>query len=126
MIFNQQNRDAPEKLAEALSSSLKTALSTSDVFTHAVFCTNVTFKEQGYKPDLMSVGAPSAAIAELTVQKGLAKAWKEQDENAVTEVRGTIEEAVEYARGLEGETQVLVTGSLHLVGGLLEVLDVGK
>ncbi|TGZ82190.1 putative tetrahydrofolylpolyglutamate synthase [Ascodesmis nigricans] len=126
LIFNQQNRDAPEKLAEALSSSLKTALSTSDVFTHAVFCTNVTFKEQGYKPDLMSVGAPSAAIAELTVQKGLAKAWKEQDENAVTEVRGTIEEAVEYARGLEGETQVLVTGSLHLVGGLLEVLDVGK
>lgn len=71
----------------------------------------------------MSVGSNSAAIAELTVQKALAEAWKDQDNNAATEVKGTIEEAVEFARSLDGPTQVLVTGSLHLVGGLLEVLD---
>lgn len=55
LIFNQQNRDAPEKLAFALASSLKKALGSKDMFTHAIFCTNVTFREAGYKPGLFSL-----------------------------------------------------------------------
>lgn len=73
--------------------------------------------------DLMSVGSDTAAVKELTVQKALAEAWKQQDANSTTHVKATIQEAVELARSLEGNTQVLVTGSLHLVGGLLEVID---
>lgn len=71
----------------------------------------------------MSVGSDTAAVKELTVQKALAEAWKNQDANATTYVKATIQEAVELARSLEGKTQALVTGSLHLVGGLLEVID---
>ena len=71
----------------------------------------------------MSVGSDSDAVKALTVQKDLAKAWEAVDPKATTHICGTIEEAVGIARGLEGETQVLVTGSLHLVGGILEHVD---
>jgi folylpolyglutamate synthase len=53
-MFNQQNRDAPEKLLGALAASLKQHLADADssLFDHAIFCTNITWKEQGYKPGL--------------------------------------------------------------------------
>ena len=158
MIFNQQGRDAPEKLLESLAASLKQHAGTGDddaqIFHHAVFCTNITFKEQGYKPgsfraslrpacmltwaDLASYGSDNSAVEALTVQKTLAEAWRNVDARTHTHVIKTIEEAVDFVRALseeeasesEGEdedggtnVQVLVTGSLHLVGGLLEVLD---
>ena len=159
MIFNQQKRDAPEKLLESLAASLKQHAGADDdddaqIFHHAVFCTNVTFKEQGYKPglflaflrpaciltwaDLASYGSDGSAVEALTVQKTLAEAWRSVDARTHTHVMKTIEEAVAFVRALseeeasegegEGEdegtnVQVLVTGSLHLVGGLLEVLD---
>jgi folylpolyglutamate synthase len=51
LIFNQQNRDAPERLLGALAASLKRHLADADgLFDHAIFCTNITWKEQGYKP----------------------------------------------------------------------------
>ncbi|KAI5793141.1 folylpolyglutamate synthase [Geopyxis carbonaria] len=127
LIFNQQNRDAPEKLLHALAVSLKTSLpSTTPLFTYAIFCTNVTFAAGGggYKPDLMGVGADTKAVAELTVQKALAAAWSEEDPGVQVAVMPTVQEAVEMARGIEGEKVAFVTGSLHLVGGVLEVLDV--
>jgi folylpolyglutamate synthase len=65
-------------------------------------------------------------MAELSVQKALAQAWEDSanDSNSPAVVP-TIEEAVELVEALAGgrPAQVLVTGSLHLVGGLLEVLD---
>ena len=54
LIFNQQNRDATEKLLGALAASLKRSLE-DNLFTHAIFCTNVTYKNQSYKPGLLSV-----------------------------------------------------------------------
>ena len=71
----------------------------------------------------MSVGSDTDAVKALTVQKELAKAWEEVDPKATTHVCRTIEEAVGIVRSLEGETEVLITGSLHLVGGLLEFVD---
>ncbi|KAA8910082.1 putative tetrahydrofolylpolyglutamate synthase [Sphaerosporella brunnea] len=124
LIFNQQKRDAPENLLGALAASLKRQIADADsLFDHAMFCTNITWKEQGYKPDLMSVGSDTAAVTALTVQKALASAWHDADQKAQTHVLKTVEEAVDMVRSLEGDVQVLVTGSLHLVGGFLEVLD---
>lgn len=71
----------------------------------------------------MSVGSDKDAVAALTVQKDLAKAWESVEPKAQSHVFGTVQEAVEFARGLEGDVHVLVTGSLHLVGGFLEVID---
>jgi folylpolyglutamate synthase len=79
-------------------------------------------------------------VNELKVQKELAKGWQGIDgAKSQVHIVNTIEEAVRLARelagawiskegdvkkpGIEGQIKVLVTGSLHLVGGALEVLD---
>jgi folylpolyglutamate synthase len=128
LLFNQQTRDATA-LARALHDTLATALGAEKPFTHAVFCSNVTFKDAGYKPDLVSVNANAEDVHELRVQKGLAEAWKGIDEETEVTVLRTIEEAVNLVReisaGGDEEVMVLVTGSLHLVGGFLEVLETG-
>jgi folylpolyglutamate synthase len=126
LIFNQQTRDA-NALARALHATLAAALGDEKPFTHAIFCTNTTFKETGFRPDLVSVNTNEKDLKKLSVQKGLAKAWEEIDPGTNVRVVLTIEEAVRMARDMakdgEGEITALVTGSLHLVGGLLEVLE---
>lgn len=137
LIFNQQTRDAVS-LANALFRTLRKS-NPGLHFTHAVFCTNVTFKEAGYRPDLVSINTNASDVDHLSVQKKLAASWKELDQMSDVQVMGTIEEAVDFVRQLAVERKgagkeedeaidvsVLVTGSLHLVGGLLEVLETKK
>lgn len=133
LIFNQQTRDAGA-LAKGLYAALQNGLSSASQspFTHVIFTTNQTFS-QGYKPDLVSINTNQQDVDSLAVQKALAKTWSEIDSTAQVHVLRTIEEAVETARGVarnyakdagaEAEVLVLVTGSLHLVGGALEVLE---
>lgn len=73
-----------------------------------------------------------ASIASLSVQKALAETWSQLDHDAEVVVKASIEEALDYAKGLsqgkegEGNTEpvlVFITGSLHLVGGALGVLE---
>lgn len=131
LIFNQQTRDA-NGLARALHATLAAALEDEKPFTHAIFCTNITFRETGFRPDLVSVNTNAEEVNELSVQKGLAMAWEELDPETDVRVVATIEEAVNIAREVArdgqkeegvGRVTALVTGSLHLVGGLLEVLE---
>lgn len=131
LLFNQQTRDA-DSLARKLHDTLATALHDQQPFTHAVFCTNITFAQEGYGPDLLSVNTNAQEVAALDVQKRLAKTWEGIDPGAEVLVRRTIEEAVGWVRGIarevkaenqEGEVKVLVTGSVHLVGGFLEILE---
>jgi folylpolyglutamate synthase len=133
LIFNQQTRDA-NALARALHAALAQALADQRPFTHAIFCTNTTFRETGFQPDLISINTDAEEVRKLTVQKGLARAWEELDPETEVRVVGTIEEAVGIVRTLRkdgeegggGLVTALVTGSLHLVGGLLEVLESGS
>lgn len=133
LLFNQQTRDA-NALARALHHTLASALHDEQPFTHAVFCTNITFKEEGYRPDLMSMNTKSEAVERLEVQRGLSETWRDIDPQTTVEVKGSIEEAVEWCRDVagkekgdaDGDVMVLVTGSVHLVGGFLEVLETGK
>ena len=133
LLFNQQTRDA-NALARALHRTLASALHDEQPFTHAVFCTNVTFEQEGYRPDLVSMNTSSAAVERLEVQRGLAHTWSGVDPAAVVEVKRSIEEAIAWCRDVAGagrgerdeEVMVLVTGSVHLVGGFLEVLETGK
>jgi folylpolyglutamate synthase len=133
LIFNQQTRDSTA-LARALHETLAAALGSTIPFTHAVFCTNVTYKQAGYRPDLVSMNTNADDIDHLRVQKSLAEAWTSIDPHAQTQVFGTIEEAVDFARDVaDQESKVLqkdeapvmtfVTGSLHLVGGFLDVIE---
>ncbi len=66
------------------------------------------------------------AVANLTVQKQLAEAWGEHDQSANIHAIATIQEAVELVQEISediGETNIFVTGSFHLVGGALSILE---
>jgi folylpolyglutamate synthase len=135
LIFNQQTRDA-NTLAKALYSALQSGVTSGSTspFTHVIFTTNQTFNE-GYRPDLVSINTNQQDVDTLAVQKALAHTWSDIDSSAEVHVLRTIEEAIEAARsvarahaehvGTDAEVMVLVTGSLHLVGGALEVLETG-
>jgi folylpolyglutamate synthase len=136
LIFNQQTRDA-NALAKALYEALQSGITSgsSSPFTHVIFTTNQTFSE-GYKPDLVSINTNQQDVDTLAVQKALAHTWSDIDSSAEVHVLRTIEEAIGTARsvargwakdaGADAEVMVLVTGSLHLVGGALEVLETGS
>ena len=131
LLFNQQTRDAVS-LAKKLHTTLAAAIHDQQPFTHAVFCTNLTFADQGYGPDLVSVNTNAEEVAALEVQTRLARTWLEIDPKTDVMVKRSIEEAVGWVRGVareitskgqEEEVKVLVTGSVHLVGGFLEILE---
>ena len=165
LLFNQQTRD-PSPLLRAVHSTVSTALDTTEPFTHAVFCANMTFKT-GFKEDLVGVNVDRSLVEMLEVQRGMVGMWqdlnggssKEEGEGGFEDtkeegieeddgerkgeegldtvaVKASIEEAVLWCRGVVKEwektqrsheqkeaAKVLVTGSVHLVGGFLEVLD---
>jgi folylpolyglutamate synthase len=137
LIFNQQTRDA-NALAKALYAALQASVTagSSSPFSHVIFTTNQTFNE-GYKPDLVSMNTNQQDVGALSVQKALADTWKDIDAKAEVSVVKTIEEAIKQARDIaaswaqetrkeDAEIMALVTGSLHLVGGALEVLETGS
>ncbi|KAE8355600.1 Mur ligase [Aspergillus coremiiformis] len=133
LIFNQQTRDS-NALAQALYDTLSAALGSEQPFTHAIFCTNVTYKAAGYRPDLVSMNTDASEVEKLQVQNSLAEKWRSLDPRAEVKVYNTIEEAVDFTRDLAAnekrlvntdETPIMtfVTGSLHLVGGFLDVIE---
>lgn len=65
-------------------------------------------------------------LESLSLQRELADVWRELDPKTEVSVIGSIEGAtrqVEKINSVVGETSILVTGSLHLVGGALSVLE---
>ncbi|CAI2179587.1 2181_t:CDS:10 [Funneliformis geosporum] len=101
-------------------------------FDHAIFCTNITFLTNKFKPDLQN---NSIKIDEnLTLQKQMAENWSllnsklDDPINSQTHVFSTIEGSINWIREhyqqTKKEIQVLTTGSLHLVGGVMAVLDI--
>ncbi|KAF9969229.1 Folylpolyglutamate synthetase [Actinomortierella ambigua] len=110
-------------------------------FDEAVFTPAITFASNTYKGDLVNNNAPMDL--ELTTQKTLASCWRKQLQLALedrlvhgqqdqTTILPSIEHSVNWiddfvaehtkAGGDADEVQVLVTGSLHLVGGVQSVL----
>jgi hypothetical protein len=70
----QQTHDA-SALVKALHDTLSVA---QNLFTHAIFCTNTTFKETGFCPDLVSVNVSALNVQGLSVEKALAKNGQKQ------------------------------------------------
>ncbi|KAI0650676.1 FolC bifunctional protein [Trametes meyenii] len=101
---------------------------TASLFDHVVFCANVTYADGGFKGDLTSLAIPEADLAHLKTQHELATAWSSLLPSFPKEnihVLPSIEHAVNVVRKLEASDEkavdVLVAGSLHLVGGIIEV-----
>ncbi|KAL2155238.1 hypothetical protein VTH82DRAFT_3914 [Thermothelomyces myriococcoides] len=62
----------------------------------------------------------------MTQQRLFADRWKQLDPSANVMLIRTIEEAINTARSLasdERKVLALITGSLHLVGGALSILE---
>jgi len=134
LLFNQQTRDATALLkALRLAITTSPAAPTHPFFTHVIFTTNVT-RRTGYSADLVSNATPTSDVHNLTVQRALDHEWGVLDSGEARATRwvcASIEEAVQRIRCIVTEDVspqklqgvVLCTGSLHLVGGVLEVLD---
>ena len=133
LLFNQQARDAIA-LVKALHQvlTLQPLTPKPPCFDHVLFTTNTTWKS-GYKKDLVSMGTAKDDVDTMVVQRALEKEWAGLDgeQGAKRWLCASIEEAIERARelvcghGVEGDYGsgvVFCTGSLHLVGGVLEVL----
>ncbi|KAI1392907.1 FolC bifunctional protein [Hypoxylon trugodes] len=128
LIFNQQGRDEAVNFLEGMVSTLKAQ--GQGTFEHVVFCTNVTYAATGYKRDFVNYQYDPEAIKALTAQRAFAEKWSSLDPSAKVTVMPTIEDAINHVRDLsntslsQGETvQTLITGSLHLVGGALGILE---
>jgi folylpolyglutamate synthase len=85
------------------------------------------------KPDHISYNVDPEQLTRLTVQRELATAWAALDPSLPADhihVVPSIEHAVNVVRALDGvggeRVDVLVTGSLHLVAGVIEVAGLAE
>ncbi|KAI1282862.1 tetrahydrofolylpolyglutamate synthase [Xylaria sp. FL0933] len=130
LIFNQQGREEAVHFLEGMITALRAhGQGTDDAFEHVVFCTNVTHAQSGYKRDFVNHQYDPEAIKALTAQHGFAQKWAALDPKANITVVPTIEDAINHVRSLGASVgdkqtvQALITGSLHLVGGALAILE---
>ncbi|KAG6336682.1 hypothetical protein ID866_2389 [Astraeus odoratus] len=96
-------------------------------FDQIIFCSNVTYADGHFKGDLTSRALSTADLVHLKTQHELASAWSRlvptYPSDAV-HVLPSIEHAIRTVRKFSNSAEkisVLVTGSLHLVGGVIEV-----
>jgi len=98
-------------------------------FDTVIFCTNVTYAGGHFKGDLTSRSIETAGTNPVKVQNELAAIWlsliPEFPTNDV-HVLPSIEHAIRVVEGIRSDAggegvDVLVVGSLHLVGGVIEV-----
>jgi folylpolyglutamate synthase len=148
LIFNQQDRDANllvstlinsimlEESSKECSTSIKPQLphhdqasidlssksrlnarSKGQIFTQAAFCMNTPFKPDGKE------------VVDLKKQQEMGETYAKADRNQPYKCFASVEEAIALAHEVskdEDRVLILVTGSLHLAGGLIEVLDSQK
>ncbi|SAM84492.1 related to tetrahydrofolylpolyglutamate synthase (met6+) [Ustilago bromivora] len=103
-----------------------------DYFDEAIFTTNITFEGGGWSSELTSKLLDDSDLVNLTVQKQLAETWKELVPGSSTEVKITpsIQAMHNHVVKIGGEqvkagagVDCLVSGSLHLVGGVMAHLQ---
>ncbi|KAG2349046.1 FolC bifunctional protein [Suillus weaverae] len=93
-----------------------------DFFDKVIFCSNVTYASGNFKGDLTSAAMFTTDNLNLKTQREIEAAWNKlvPTYSGTVHVLPSIEDAVEEARKTLN-VSVLVTGSLHLVGGVIEV-----
>ncbi|KJA30166.1 hypothetical protein HYPSUDRAFT_32268 [Hypholoma sublateritium FD-334 SS-4] len=136
LIFNCTSGRSGEsflmKVKDTIRSQLwvhnRDAEDVSTFFDHVMFCTNVTYADGHFKGDLTTKALSDSDLTELKTQHALASAWTSLFPSFPAEkihVLPSIEHAVQLAEEIQHvsgiEAKVLVAGSLHLVGGVIEV-----
>ncbi|KAI5452452.1 Folylpolyglutamate synthetase [Naganishia albida] len=137
LIFNCTSGRSGHGLLKALLDAGRRALGADDEdamgrwFDKVVFCTNVTYTDGGFKGDLTSKAIDPNDLSALATQHQLEEAWSSLVPSFPKEdihVVPSIEHAVRLVRTEQksGEVEVLVAGSLHLVGGVMEVAGLAE
>ncbi|OCH87911.1 FolC bifunctional protein [Obba rivulosa] len=101
----------------------------SSFFDDVIFCANVTYADGHFKGDLTTIAIPESDLSHLKTQHELADAWASRVPTFSSDrihVLPSIEHAVKIIYGRRSSSagrpvDVLVAGSLHLVGGVIEV-----
>lgn len=133
LVFNcTSGRSGPSFLGSMylkLSAQLKlnqSPESSESFFDQVIFCTNVTYADGHFKGDLTTLAIPEDDLAKLKTQHQLATTWSTLVPNfpaSQIHVLPSVEHAVNEIGKIRSSEpiQVLVAGSLHLVGGVIEV-----
>ncbi|EGG01471.1 uncharacterized protein MELLADRAFT_39127 [Melampsora larici-populina 98AG31] len=122
LIFNCTSGRSGELLLKTLLACLKGDPAESFSFDKVIISTNTTYSNGLSKGDLTCVASYPDEPRKMKVQEEIASAWKSltgQANNVM--ITQSIEDAVVEIRTIDEPVDVLVTGSLHLVGGVLEV-----
>ncbi|KIJ70094.1 hypothetical protein HYDPIDRAFT_172002 [Hydnomerulius pinastri MD-312] len=133
LIFNCTSGRSGEAflktIMEETQKQLKLSESGEDAktfFDQVIFCSNVTYVDGHFKGDLTSVAISTATHTGPTTQDELKTAWStlvpgfpEEAVYSLPSVEHAIRKVHEFSSSRQ--TSVLVTGSLHLVGGVIEV-----
>ncbi|KAL2255917.1 hypothetical protein VTK26DRAFT_2483 [Humicola hyalothermophila] len=130
LVFNQQGRSEAVDFLDGLCNTVQMADPAGKGFKHVIFCTNVTYAATGYKRDFVNHQYNPADIEKMTMQRVFAERWRTLDPSANIMLIPSIEEALNKVRSLAEQqeqggrkVQALVTGSLHLIGGALGILE---
>ncbi|KAK4687830.1 folylpolyglutamate synthase, partial [Tremellales sp. Uapishka_1] len=127
LIFNCSGGRSGETLMKALLESTgEKAEVVGKRFETVIFCTNVTYSDGGFKGDLASNAIDPNDLAALTTQHALKESWLSVNPSFDAKhahVVASIQDAVSIIDELSkrDKVDVLVAGSLHLVGGVMEV-----
>ncbi|KAF4125081.1 folylpolyglutamate synthase [Geosmithia morbida] len=125
MIFNQQARSEAVSFFKSIHKATKRV--GRPAFDHAIFCTNVTYAGTGYKRDFVNHQYNPEEIKDLVVQHRFAEKWASLDPDCNIRVVPTIEQAINLTREFGARSaekaDALITGSFHLVGGALGMLE---
>ena len=82
--------------------------------------------------DFLTLNTPESSFSNLTTQNELAEVWLSLIPGFFTShvhMLPSIQHAVKVTRSLQGQRMsldILVCGSLHLVGGVLEIADLAE
>ncbi|KAL6876691.1 Mur ligase [Trichoderma novae-zelandiae] len=116
LVFNQQERDIAQ-LLEGFVAACRRGAGREDVFRHALFTRNdVTRPAEGEERDVLVQAQAAEKMRGLV--PGCEVGVFDNTTDAVAEAR-----RLAQGRDGEGKRRILVTGSLHLVGSILQVLE---
>lgn len=117
LVFNQQERNISQLLADFVEATKREA-GRQDIFRHAIFTRNEIPRP------------PDGELRDIDVQKQAAEKMRSLIPECHVQIfdntADTVAEAKRLAQGQDGgsrKTGILVTGSLHLVGSILQVLE---
>ncbi|EMR08632.1 hypothetical protein PNEG_03108 [Pneumocystis murina B123] len=125
LIFNQQTRNAI-MLLDCLYNQMMQKKTCKNPFDIIIFSTNLTWKDGTYSQDLINLNYSIEESKSLKLQYNLKDHWIKLDSYASINIAKSIEDSVNIVRSHASfsDVNVFVTGSLHLIGGLLTVLNV--